>query len=85
MTIIRLNIGNDFQVILDEYKKQYPLLSYPEIIKMIVSRHYIALHGRQKWENSLSTMEISEDQAKSIAEARESEDAKITLDEFLNR
>jgi len=59
-TSIRLTIGDDFQKILEKFKRDYPLLEYPEIIRMAVSGYY-RIQEDEEIQKTLVAFPVSEE------------------------
>jgi hypothetical protein len=89
MASIRISINENIERILESLKGDYPTLDYPELFKLGLAELYRKreLEARQRWVESLPTLEISEDEAASIAEGRrelERGEAKaVTIEELL--
>ena len=73
MTSIRISINDDIERILESLKGEYPTLDYPELFKLGLSElyHKRELEARRRWAESLPLLQVSEEEAASIAEARE--------------
>jgi hypothetical protein len=72
MASIRISINEDIERILESLKGDYPTLDYPELFKLGLAELYRKreLEARQRWAESLPTLEVSGEEAASIAEAR---------------
>ena len=88
-TMIRISVNDNIEGLLKDLKEDYPALDYSEIFKLGLSELYNQqkerhlrreLERRQIWSDSLPMMEISEEQARSIAKGRqEIEDGDYNL------
>ena len=82
---IRVSVNDDVERLLDAMKHEYPALDHAEILKLGLSELYRKreLETRQAWIDSLPTMEISEEEAKELAEARKEEGTIMSVDEIM--
>ncbi|MEM6430393.1 MAG: hypothetical protein AAF708_14215 [Deinococcota bacterium] len=85
MTSIRISLNDDIERVLESLKRDYPTLDYPELFKLGLSELYRKreLETRQAWLDSLPTLEISEEEAHEIAEARQETGQVMSVDEIL--
>jgi hypothetical protein len=85
MTSIRISLNEDIERVLEALKRDYPTLDYPELFKLGLSELYRKheLETRQTWLDSLPTLEISEEEAHKITEARQETGQVMSVDEIL--
>jgi hypothetical protein len=74
-TSIRITINEDVERVLETLKGEYPALDYPELFKLGLSELYYKreLEARERWAKNLPILDISQEEADSIATARQEE------------
>jgi hypothetical protein len=92
MAAIRITLEENFQSMLESLKKDFPLLKYPEIIRLAVGDFYtkrqeFKKHEQfQKWNDSLPLLHLSDEEQKSltqgIQESEKNEGKIMTNDEL---
>jgi hypothetical protein len=75
---IRITINEDLERVLESLKGQYPTLDYPELFKLGLAElyHKRELEARERWAASLNELDIREEEASSIADARKEPSSK---------
>lgn len=94
MNAVRIALTDDFKQVLDSLQREYPLLKYPELIKMCVGNQYkVFLQERQErkiqqWSAGLPYLELSDSEQDSLSRALESAErghgVQMTADEFMD-
>ena len=71
-TLIQITLTKEIEQMLETLKREYLTLYNAELFKLGLAELYrkTELAARERWAESLPTLEISEAEAKSIAEAR---------------
>lgn len=84
-TLVKISINEEIARVLERLKGEYPTLSAPELFKLGLAEldRKRELEARKHWAESLPTLEISEVEAKSIAEAREEKGRIMTPSELI--
>ena len=72
MSTVHISITEDVERILESLKQEYPALNYSELFKLGLGELYrkCTLETRRRWLEDLPLMELSEEEAASIAEGR---------------
>lgn len=70
--LVKISVNEEIARVLDRLKREYPTLDYPELFKLGLAEldRKRALEARRRWSESLPIMQVSEEEAASIAEAR---------------
>jgi hypothetical protein len=91
-TTIRLTVNEEVEALLVDLKRDYPALSYPEILKLALSdyhrRHKQNVQDEERrrwyeWERSLPELELGECEKDSIAKARRETATVMTVGEIV--
>lgn len=88
-TLVKISINDDIAQVLERLKSEYPTLDAPELFKLGLAEldRKRELEARKRWAESLPTLEISEEEAISIAEGRREiergEGRKMTAKELM--
>ena len=71
--MVRISINEDIERVLESLKHDFPALDYPELFKLGLSELYTKRERerRKVWADKLPVMELDDEQAQSLAEARE--------------
>lgn len=84
-TLVKISITDDIARVLDRLKREYPTLDAPELFKLGLAEldRKRELEARERWAESLPTLDISEDEASAIAEARKEQGRAMSADEIM--
>lgn len=84
-TLVKISINDDIARVLERLKGEYPTLDAPELFKLGLAEldRKRELETRRRWAESLPTLEISKEEAKSIAEARKEKGRIMSVDEIM--
>ena len=83
MNTVRLSITDEFAQILDSLKRDFPLLNYPELIRMAVSgyqrnREEARLRKKQReWSQNLPFLDLSDQDQASLSDSIPEEGSTI--------
>ncbi len=79
-----IEVSKDIEELLQALKKEHPALDEAEILKRALAdyRKRELLKRRKEWEESLPTLEISDEEAASIAQARKGEFVEMSIEEL---
>ncbi|CAN5811075.1 hypothetical protein BH24DEI2_BH24DEI2_11190 [soil metagenome] len=82
---IRVSVNEDVERLLEAMKLEYPALDYAEILKLGLSELYRKheLAARQIWRDSLPELELTDEEAQDIAEARKEKGRIMSVDEIM--
>lgn len=71
-TLVKISINDEIARVLERLKGEYPTLSAPELFKLGLAEldRKRELEARKRWAESLPLLEVSEEEAESIAEGR---------------
>lgn len=77
---IRLSLNEELRSVLDDIKQSYPLLEYPEIMRMALSSYYQKFQEqrRREWEKNLPVRKATAEEEKCISKGVDD----ITNDRF---
>lgn len=69
---MKISVNEEIPRVLERLKREYPTLDYPELFKLGLAEldRKCALEARRRWSERLPIMQVSEEEAASIAEAR---------------
>lgn len=84
-TLVKISINDDIARVLERLKSEYPTLDAPELFKLGLAEldRKRELDARRRWAESLPTLEIPEEEAKEIAEARKEKGRIMSVDEIM--
>ena len=87
-TLVKISINDDVARVLERLKGEYPTLDAPELFKLGLAEldRKREVEARRRWTESLPTLQISAEEAASIAEARqEPSSGPYTAEELLKK
>lgn len=82
---IRVSVNEDVERLLEALKCEYPALDHAEILKLGLSELYRKheLETRQAWSEGLPELELTDEEAQDIAEARKEKGRIMSVDQIM--